>query len=101
MFEYEIIAIIEGSVDAKHHELDTLRVRLKKTKDLLAKKKEENDKILAEVSISSNAQVTAANDKETELLKRIAKFLNTSVESISDKQPGNVNFRKNKSYSPI
>ena len=69
-------------------------MRLKKTKDLLAKKKEENDMILAEVSISSNAQVTAANDKETELLKRIAKFLNTSVESISDKQPGNLNFRK-------
>ena len=78
--------------------METLRVRLNKTKEVLAKKKEENDKILAEVSISSNAQVTAANDKETELLKRIAKFLNTSVESISDEQPGNLNFREIKFY---
>ena len=69
-------------------------MRLDKTRNVLAKKKEENDKILAEVSISSNAQVTAANDKETELLKRIAEFLNTSVESISDEQPGNSKFRK-------
>ena len=67
-------------------------MRLDKTRNILAKKKEENDKILAEVSISSNAQVTAANDKETELLKRIAEFLNTSVESISDEQPGKLDF---------
>ena len=67
-------------------------MRLDKTKNVLAKKKEENDKILAEVSISSNAQVTAANDKESELLKRIAEFLNTSVESISDEQPGDFEF---------
>merc|ERR1719173_56124 len=83
----ESFCLISGSIDAKRHELETLRVRLDKTRNVLAKKKEENDKILAEVSIFSNAQVTAANDKESELLKRIAEFLNTSVESISDEQP--------------
>ena len=75
-------------------------MRLDKTRIVLAKKKEENDKILAEVSISSNAQVTAANEKETELLKRIAEFLNTSVESISDEQPGNSKFIRTL-FSPL
>ena len=75
-------------------------MRLDKTRNVLAKKKEENDKILAEVSISSNAQVTAANEKETELLKRIAEFLNTSVESISDEQPGNSEFIRTL-FSPL
>ena len=92
MIQQKITTFIKGSIDAKRHELETLQVRLDKTKNVLAKKKEENDKILAGVSISSNAQVTAANDKESELLKRIAEFLNTSVESISDEQPGDFEF---------
>ena len=69
-------------------------MRLENAKGTLAKKKEQNDKILAEVSISSNAQVTVANEKETELLKRIAKFLNTSVDSITDEQPGSSTFNE-------
>ena len=75
-------------MDAKRDELKAIKVRIDEKRQELSRKKEDNERELAEISITSNAKVTAANEKEVELVAQIAKFLNVSVESIVDEGQG-------------
>ena len=54
----------------------------------------ENEKVLAEISISANGQVNQANEKEHQLLNEIANFLGTTVESVSEDDFGKLFIEK-------
>ena len=88
--KFEINYDPKGSIDAKQQELNSIKLKVDVKRKELSRMKENNERELAEISISSNAQVTAANEKETELVAQIAKFLNVSVESIADEEQGTV-----------
>ena len=76
--------INSGSLEAKKEELKNLELKIAETRLQLDAKMVENEKVLAEISISANGQVNQANEKESHLLNEIANFLGTTVESVSE-----------------
>merc|ERR1712106_121330 len=80
----ESYVLISGSIDAKRLELKSVKDKVDEKRKELSKKRDNNERHLAEISISSNAQVTAANEKEKELVAKIAKFLSVDIDSIAD-----------------
>ena len=65
-----------------------LERKISETRAQLDAKMVENEKVLAEISISANGQVNQANEKESHLLNEIASFLGTTVEAVSEEDFG-------------
>ena len=86
--EFESHKFHSGSLEAKKEELKGLERKISETRAQLDAKMVENEKVLAEISISANGQVNQANEKESHLLSEIASFLGTTVEAVAEEDFG-------------
>ena len=71
-----------------------LERKISETRAQLDAKMVENEKVLAEISISANGQVNQANEKESHLLSEIASFLGTTVEAVAEEDFGKFFYSK-------
>ena len=75
-----------------------LERKICETRAQLDAKMVENEKVLAEISISANGQVNQANEKESHLLSEIASFLGTTVEAVAEEDFGKFSYSESGLY---